>query len=135
MAWGEFSSSACVATFLSTLSKFRIELQHLKGDMNMPSDFQSRNPPECTSDSCQVCKFVADTSDSVVRKITADEVLAGHVKVHYSNRGVWKDLQQNCQYLKRVFAHLSSGTRPRAKSKSSTDVKRYLKRLLLVIGC
>ena len=83
---------ARVATFLSILSEFRIELKHLKGDMNIPSDFQSRNPPECISDLCQVCKFVAETSDSVVRKITVDEVLAGHVKVPYSNRGVWKDL-------------------------------------------
>ena len=107
------------------------ELQHLKGDLNMPSDFQSRNPPECLSDSCQVCKFVANTSDSVVRKITVDEVLAGHVKIPYSNRGVWKDLQQNCQDLNRVFAHLSSGTCPTAKSKSSTDVKRYLQKVVI----
>ena len=53
------------------------------------------------------------------------------LKVPYSNRSVWKDLQQNCQDLKRVFAHLSSGTRPTAKSKSSTDVKRYLQKVVV----
>ena len=62
----EFSTSARVATFLSIISEFNVELQHLKGTMNMHSDFQSRNPPKCSSNSCQICKFVEDTS-TVIR--------------------------------------------------------------------
>ncbi len=127
---GEFSSSARVATFLSTLSEFNIQLQHLKGTLNMPSDFQSRNPRECTSKSCQVCMFVSVTSDSVVRKVTVGEVLSGHAQVPYNNRLVWKDTQQSCPDLKRVHAHLSSGTRPSVKSKM-TNVKRYLQKVII----
>ena len=127
---GEFSASARVATFLSTLAEFNIELQHLKGTMNMPSDFQSRNPPECVSSSCQICKFVNDTSDSVVRKVTVGEILAGHAQVPYNNRMVWRDIQQSCPDLKRVHAHLTSGTRPTPKSKL-TIVKRYLQKVII----
>ena len=125
---GEFSTSARVATFLSTLSEHNIELQHLKGTANLPSDFQSRNPPNCTSKNCQICKFIDDTSESVVRKVSVDEILSGHVQVPYSNQVAWKDLQLGCHDLKRVHAHLSSGTRPTQKSKQTT-VKRYLQKV------
>ena len=127
---GEFSTSARVATFLSTISEFNVELQHLKGDLNMPSDFQSRNPPTCTSGVCQICKFVSETSDSVVRKVCVDDILSGRAQAPYSNRMAWKDIQLNCTDLKRVHAHLSSGTRPTSKSRM-TNVKRYLQKVVI----
>ena len=124
---GEFSSSARVATFLSTLSDYKVELQHLKGSMNLPSDFQSRNPPVCTSRSCQICKFVEEIGDSVVRKITVESILTGRAEVPYSNRAAWRDVQMGCSDLKRVHAHLTSGTRPTQKARATT-VKRYLQK-------
>ena len=127
---GEFSSSVRVATFLSALSEYNVEMHHLKGSSNLPSDFQSRNPPMCTSNSCQICKFVDEVGDSVVRKISVEDVLAGRADVPYSNRAAWKDLQIGCSDLKRVHAHLSSGTRPSAKSKV-TAVKRYLQKAVI----
>ena len=127
MLRGEFSSSARVATFLSTLAQFNVELQHLKGSNNLPSDFQSRNPPECASNSCQICKFVSEIGESVVRRLTVEDILAGRAHVPYSNRGAWHEIQQACHDLKRVFAFLTAGTRPTTKSKL-TDVKRYLQK-------
>ena len=127
---GEFSSSARVATFLSTLSEYNVELQHLKGSMNLPSDFQSRNPPKCTSNSCQICSFVEDASSSVVRQISVEDILAGRTNVPYSNRNAWKDIQLGCADLKRVHAHLTSGTRPTPKSRM-TNVKRYLQKVIV----
>ena len=87
MRRGEFSTSARVATFLSTLAQYNVELQHLSGTANMPSDFQSRNPPSCVSKSCQICKLVDDTSKSVVRRLTVEDILAGRAQVPYSNKG------------------------------------------------
>ncbi len=127
MLRGEFSTSARVATFLSTLAQFHVELHHLKGSSNLPSDFQSRNPPECTSTCCQICKFVSEIGDSVVRRLTVEDILAGRAQVPYSNRGAWLEIQQTCHDLKRVFAFLTAGTRPTTKSKL-TDVKRYLQK-------
>ena len=127
---GEFSTSARVATFLSALSEYNVELQHLKGSANLPSDFQSRNPPDCESKSCQICKFIEVTGDSVVRRVSVAEILAGQAQVPYSNRLAWKDLQLGCSDLKRVHAHLASGTRPTTKSKL-TSVKRYLNKVVI----
>ena len=107
-----------------------MELQHLKGIQNLPSDYQSRNPPVCSSNSCQICKFIDEVGDSVVRKVSVDDILAGRAQVPYSNRLAWKDLQLGCYDLKRVHAHLSSGTRPTPKSKL-TLVKRYLQKVVI----
>ena len=126
MKRGEFSTSTRVATFLSTLAEFDVEVQHISGVQNLPSDFQSRNPPECNSPSCQICSFVEEAQDTVIRLITVDEILSGKVSVPYNNRGVWKKLQSECQDLARVHTHLKHGTRPTSKRTKLTTVKRYL---------
>ena len=56
MQRGEFSTSARVATFLSNLSQHRVDLHFISGQMNLPSDFHSRNPPECNT---RHAKFVS----------------------------------------------------------------------------
>ena len=55
---GEISSSSRVTTFLSTASRYRVYIRHIDGVANLPSYFRSRNPRECHSSYCQVCKFV-----------------------------------------------------------------------------
>ena len=84
MRRGEFSTSARVATFMSTLSEFNVEVQHISGSFNLPSDFLSRNPLTCESHNCQLCK------SSVVRSLSVKDVLSGHKAVPFSNRTAWK---------------------------------------------
>ena len=69
MRKGEFSTSARVATFMSSLSEFNIEVQHISGKYNLPSDFLSRNPLTCETKSCQLCKFIEDSENCVVRAV------------------------------------------------------------------
>ena len=126
MTRGEFSTSARVATFLSSMLQYNIELHGISGQMNLPSDFHSRNPPSCQSSCCQICKFVTESEDIVVRSTTVEEILSGHKEVPYVNRQVWKSLQPECPDLRRVHAHLSSGTRPTNKQTNMTPVKQYL---------
>ena len=45
---GEFSASPRVSSFLTTISRYQVILQHLAGTANLPSDFASRNAPDCT---------------------------------------------------------------------------------------
>lgn len=127
MRRGEFSTSARVATFMSTLSQFNVEVQHISGSLNLPSDFLSRNPLSCDSHSCQVCKFISDSDSVVVRGISAQDVLAGHKPVPFGNRGTWKNLQRECHDLRRVHSHLSNGTRPTAKNTKVGVVKKFLR--------
>ena len=77
---GEFSASPRVSTFLSTASRFQVSIQHVAGAAILPSDFASRNPPDCTDIACQICNFVKQTEESVVRRALTDDILSGRVK-------------------------------------------------------
>ena len=127
MRRGEFSTSARVATFMSSLSEFNIEVHHISGAYNLPSDFLSRNPLSCDSQNCQLCKFITDTENSVVRSVSVQDVLSGHVSVPFSNRTAWKNLQMECQDLRKVHAHLSNGTRPTNKNNKVGVLKKFLR--------
>ena len=132
MCRGEFSTSARIATFLSSLSEHNMELHCISGKMNLPSDFHSRNPQECDAkSSCQICKFVDDNDDASVRAVTAEEILSGHADMPYSNRNAWKALQLECSDLRRVHAHLSKGTKPSMRATNQTSVKRYLNEVII----
>ena len=100
MSRGQFSTSARVASFFSTLSQYNIDMQHLSGDKNLPSDFISRNPPECESRSCQICRSVDELSDVAVRNISVDDILSGRCSVPYANTLARKNLQMECDDLR-----------------------------------
>ena len=131
MLRGEFSTSARVATFLSTLAEFNVKLHHISGVMNMPSDFHSRNPQACESESCQVCRFITEADDIAVRAISVDSILSGQYDAPFANRAAWKSLQLECPDLRRVHAHLSKGTKPADKRTNATAVKRYLNEVVI----
>ena len=124
---GEFSHSARVSTFLSTLSRYQVNLQYIKGATNLPADFHSRNPQECNEQSCQICKFVDTATSSTVYQLTVSDVLNGRSPMPYLSLTTWKVTQQDCPMLRRTYAHLSQGTRPGRKDTNIGVVKRYLR--------
>lgn len=123
---GEFSASPRVSTFLSTVSRFQATVRHLAGSANIPSDFASRNAQVCTDSSCQICSFVRHTEDSVVQRISTQDIIAGKAKLPFTSRSAWSNLQAECSDLRRTHAHLLQGTRPSKKTTNAKDVKRYL---------
>ena len=127
---GSFSSSPRVMTFLSTLSHYQIEVEHLSGKNNTFSDFLSRHPVACDG-TCQICSFIEETEDSVVRAVNATDILAGKTTVPYTTRGSWYQIQQDCRDLHIVAKHLKDGSTPHRKQKGMKDVKRYLNRVKL----
>ena len=124
---GEYSYSARVTTFLSTLSRYTVSLQYIQGSINLPADYQSRNPAECVEKSCQICKFISDSATSSVCSISVSDVLQGHSPMPFRSPMAWKSSQQDCPALRRVYSHLSQGTRPSHKDNKIRDVKRYLR--------
>jgi hypothetical protein len=124
---GEFSNSARVTTFLSMLSRYQARLSHISGVANLASDFASRNPIECTHVSCQVCQFIHEAQDEVVRSLAVKDVTDGLVSMPFTSRPAWKATQLECSDLRRVHSHLTQGTRPTKKMTSIPDVKKYLK--------
>jgi hypothetical protein len=92
----------------------------------LPSDFSSRNAPDCDDSSCQICTFVHRTEDSVVRHMSTSDVLDGSVNLQFTSRSAWLANQLECLDLRRTRAHLRQGTRPSKKLTNVRDVKRYL---------
>lgn len=123
---GEFSSSARVSSFLSTISRYNVSIQYITGAMNIPADYQSRNPAVCLEASCQVCKFIDECDRSTVCNITVTDVLQGKSNMPFLTPGTWKGSQQDCPTLRRVYAHLTQGTRPGKKATKVRNLKRYL---------
>jgi len=126
LARGEFSSSARVSTFLSTLSRYDVELQHIPGSANLPADYLSRNPMQCSSGKCQICTFIKESEQATIRSIAVKDVLDGKLPMPFTNVTAWKQTQQDCPSLRRVYSHLSQGTRPTKKMTGIKDIKRYL---------
>ena len=122
---GHFSTSARVSSFLSTLSSYRVIMTHIKGSSNS-GDFASRNPIECNEDHCQVCKFVEEACNSVVRSVEVADILSGATKMPFQNHTAWLSVQRECDTLRRVYAHLTQGTRPARKSRNLKDLRKYL---------
>ena len=54
---GEYSASARLCTFLANVSRFQVDVKHIQGASNLPSDFLSRNPIQCNDPKCQICSF------------------------------------------------------------------------------
>jgi len=124
---GEFSNSSRVTTFLSMLSRYQGRLSHISGAANLASDYASRNPIECSDASCQICHFISESQDEVVRNVSVKDVIDGLVTMPFANRPSWKATQLDCPDLRRVHAHLTQGTRPNRKVSAVRDVKRYLR--------
>ena len=123
---GEFSASPRVTSFLSTASRYQVTIRHLAGSANIPSDFASRNAPDCNDHRCQICTFITTTEDSVIRTTSVQDVLDGALRLPFTTRSTWLATQSECPDLRRVHAHLKQGTRPSKKLTNIRDVKRYL---------
>jgi hypothetical protein len=124
---GQFSTSARISSFLSTLSQYNVTLQHIPGTMNLPADFHSRHPVECTTESCQVCSFVKDSEDAAVRSVNIEDIEEGRTPMPFLTLPAWKATQQDCPHLRRTYAHLVQGTRPARKATNLKEVRTYLR--------
>ena len=123
---GEFSSSSRVTSFLSTASRYCVQVRHIDGIANLLSDFGSRNPQECLNASCQVCKFIEEMEASVMRSVSVGEVLDGTARMPFTSSVAWHATHLECPDLRRSHSHLAQGTRPSRKLTKVGGIKRYL---------
>jgi hypothetical protein len=131
MRRGLFSNSSRVMTFLTAVARYQVKVSHIAGEKIPFTDFASRNVVECSNKCCQVCKFVEEFSESVVRKLTVCDVLSGQANMPFINRKAWSETQRECADLRRLHAFLLHGTRPTKKMNKIRDVKTYLQRVLI----
>ena len=113
-------------TYLSTVSRYRCEVNHVKGSDNTFADFQSRNAAVCDDQTCQVCQFVHRLEESVVRSVSVKDILDGSVRIPFTSRSAWRSAQEECPDIRQAKAQLRQGTYPSKKVTNRRDVKRYL---------
>ena len=123
---GEYSASSRLTTFLSAVSRFGVEVKHIQGSSNVLADYISRNPVPCNEVKCQICSFIKDSMESVVAAVTVEEVLSGEASLPFTNKRAWREIQEECPDLQRVFKYLANGTKPGKKGRNLRNVKRYL---------
>ena len=123
---GEFSASPRVTSFLSSVSRYQINVRNLNGSVNIPSDFASLNASECTEPRCQICSFITQLEDSVVRSVHFQDIIDNQTRLPFTTRSAWLAIQTDCPDLRRTHAHLKQGTCPSKKTTNIKDVKRYL---------
>ena len=129
---GRFSSNARLSTFLSTVSRHHVQIQHLAGNLNLTADFASRNPASCDNpERCSICNFTIELESSVVQSVSTSEIIAGSASLPFTNRKSWLQIQSECADLRRTRAHLKQGTRPGVKETSIKCVKQYLNKVTL----
>ena len=131
MRRGLFSHSARVMTFLTAVCRYQVVITHKAGKEIPFTDYASRHPVQCTDNSCQVCKFVQDFAEQVVRRLSVQDVVTGAAHMPFTNRKSWIDSQRECPDLRKVFSFLSLGSRPRKKETTLRDVKTYLQQVVI----
>lgn len=139
---GKFSTSPRVTTYLSTVARYQVIVQYLPGSQNTISYFGSRNPTPCTQNKCQICSFITNTALSAVQQITVQDpaiigaattqlptsvqdIYEGRLPLPYTNRPVWRSIQQECTDLRWTHSLLKAGIGPGKKATQQGDVKRY----------
>ena len=131
MRRGLFSHSARVMTFLTAVCRYQVEVVHISG-VDIPfTDYVSRHPVQCVDNNCAICKFVDELADSVVRKLTVQDVIEGHSRMPFISRQSWLDSQKECRDLRKVHALLTLGNRPAKKDTKCRDVKTYLHKVVI----
>ena len=116
MLKGQFSASPRVATFLHEVLNSGAIIKYLSGKSNAAADFNSRNAAACKDpDKCQVCSWVADNENMVVRRMTAknvESILAGNDPLPFKSKGYWAKRQREDPVLQKVARCISKGITP-----------------------
>lgn len=89
-------------------------------------DFASRNAPDCNEPQCQICSFIIQTEDSVVRSASVQDILDGTTKLPFTSRSVWIKTLSECPDLQHVHAHSKQGTRPSKKLTNIQDINSVM---------
>ena len=97
---GAFSTSARIATFLTSISSLNVEILHTAGKNLQLVDYISRHPNICTNKSCQICKFSseqAELGDNVAKlnSIQIQDILSGKLPLPFLQRQSWIEAQKH----------------------------------------
>ena len=70
-------------------------------------------------------------SEIAVKSLNTEDKISGNFKMPSTNHVSWKNAQKEDNDLRRVYSHLSSGSRPDKKEKNLKTIRRYLQYLTI----
>ena len=123
---GRFSSNKRLQSLLNNVSAKRYSIQLISA--KLPSsllklvDFGSRNPVECTSQSCTICK---GNSAKILQVSPSDP------DISLASTAAWKDLQHSCPDMRKTHALLTAGSKLAKQDGKFKDDQSYVKRCTL----
>ena len=122
---GAFSSSARIASFLSSVSSLNVDIHHIPGKQLQLVDWISRHPNTCPERSCQICKFVdqqIEIGDTVAKlnSIQIQDILSGNLAIPFTQRQSWIDAQ-NHDKTHVTLKHLISTSQSPEKKKTRNE--------------
>ena len=136
---GRYSTSQRLATFTNNIQRYPVIMQHGSGKLmqNVGADYIGRNAVDCTNDSCAVCKFVKDKSNTILSSITrvfgCDEDLdlknifsAVSDTVPLGNKIAWKQLQDEDYATQEAIKFLKSGQQPPKTGRNVKEIRNYV---------
>lgn len=107
---GKFPNSLRIQTFIYTVSRLDVSIRHVSIAAILPTEFASRNAPDCNNPDCQVCN-IRFNQKATVGHISMLDILDGKVNLAFI----------------RMIVRLRQGTRPISKKLTIIrDVKCYL---------
>ena len=115
---GKFSTSARIAAFLTTVNEYDVQLVHTAGKDLPLTDYVSRHPMVCEEKRCQTCNFVkeqVDIGNTLVNKVTVEDILQGKFSVPYLQPRTWVALQKKDNVLNELIKLIQAGQKPEVK--------------------
>ena len=126
-----FSSSPLVATVVHEVLNTGAIVQYLIGKSNAAADYNSRNAAACKDpEKRQICAWVADKENMVVRRMTAksvESILAGSDLLPFKSKGYWAKRQKEDPILQKVARCVQKGLKPlTTKANGWPEARKYL---------
>ena len=144
LAWkrsrrGAFSASSRISAFLTGLSVLPVELRHKPGKEMLTSDFASRNPPQCSSNKCQICSFVEEwqligDNASNVRSLSIEDIKSGTAIMPLTQKKVWKNIQSRDPVHSKLIHLIDTRQLPETRKRKGDHTKLKLLHNLFTQG-
>ena len=140
MKTGVWSKSSKVATLLTTLSVYNLEILHVPGVKQKYGDYNSRNPLSCDFPKCQICRyafrhveldvpnmFITNVSSTMpklpskvkseleVKHVTADQIERGEIKIPFTEKSAWLKVQKSDKLHRELVRLIKNGQIPEKK--------------------
>ena len=129
---GAYSSSARIASFLTGISAFDIEIVHTPGKELHSSDFNSRNPQTCLRNKCQICTFasgmteIGDRTIPMIGSITVADIENGTARMPFIQRAAWLKVQRSDPTHQRLTWLIDTSQAPEKKKTKGENTKLKL---------